>query len=172
MLKSMAIQNLNLAGGVWIMTQQQAITFSLMVTSLGVPLYQGINTAGGSLLGYPVVASENLPATGGSPGDGYPIIFAIAPEILLADDGQTVVDASTEASVQMDTTPTAHRPHPPTWCVLQMNFVGLRAEWWINWLKRRTTVVGYISSANIKNRKAQPPLEPDRARMRPFWGNT
>jgi hypothetical protein len=98
-----------------------------------------------------VVASENLPATGGSPGDGYPIIFAIAPEILLADDGQTVVDASTEASVQMDTTPDSP-PTASTYMVRlwQMNFVGLRAERWINWLKRRTTVVGYISGAKYQ----------------------
>ena len=60
-----------------------------------------------------------------------------------------VIDASDQASVQMDTAPDS----PPTASTAlvslwQMNFVGLRAERWINWAKRRSTAVGYISNAN------------------------
>lgn len=141
--------NLSTVGGVWIMSQRQALAFSLMLTSLGQPFYPNITATGGTLLGYPVVASENVPSVGGSPSDGTPIIFAIAPEIMLADDGQVVIDASNQASVNMDSAPDS----PPTGSTLlvslwQMNMTGLRAERWINWLKRRSTVVQYIQNAN------------------------
>jgi HK97 family phage major capsid protein/HK97 family phage prohead protease len=140
--------NLSTAGGVWIMTQQQAMRLSLMINALGQPSFPTLTGEGGTLLGYPVIASENIPATTGSPIEGYPLIFALAPEIMLADDGQTVIDASNQASVQMDTAPDS----PPTATtnmvsLWQMNMTGLRCERWINWKKRRSTAVGYIQSA-------------------------
>jgi len=140
--------NLSPSGGVWIMTQQQALRLSLMVNSLGQPSFPNINAEGGTLFGYPVVASENIPSTTGSPTEGYPIIFAVAKEILLADDGQVVLDASNQASIQLDSAPDsppgASTAYISMW---QMNMTGLRAERWINWLKRRTGVVQFISSA-------------------------
>jgi HK97 family phage major capsid protein/HK97 family phage prohead protease len=136
------------ASGVWIMSQRRALALSLMVSSLGVRIYPDINTQGGTLLGYPVVLSENVPSTGNSPTDGDAIIFALANEIMLADDGQVVIDASREASVQMDTAPDS----PPTAStnmisLWQLNCTGLRAERWINWLKRRSTAVAFIQNA-------------------------
>ncbi len=141
--------NLSTTGGVWIMSSRQALAFSLMLNALGQPFYPNITAEGGTLLGYPVISSENVPSVGLSPADGTPIIFAIAREIMLADDGQVVIDASNQASVQMDTAPDS----PPTASsnmvsLWQMNMTGLRAERWINWLKRRSTAVAYISNAN------------------------
>lgn len=149
LLNTFLTNNLSTAGGVWIMSQRQALAFSLMLNALGQPFYPGISADGGTLLGYPVVASENVPSIGLSPADGTPIIFALPREIMLADDGQVVIDASNQASVQMDTAPDS----PPTAStnmvsLWQMNMTGLRAERWINWLKRRSTAVGYISNAN------------------------
>jgi HK97 family phage major capsid protein len=139
--------NLSPSGGVWIMTQQQALRLSLMVNSLGQSSFPNINAEGGTLFGYPVVASENIPSTTGSPTEGYPIIFALAKEILLADDGQVVLDASNQASIQLDSAPDsppgASTAYISMW---QMNMTGLRAERWINWLKRRTGVVQFISA--------------------------
>ena len=141
--------NLSTAGGVWIMSQRQALAFGLMLNALGQPFYPTINSEGGTLLGYPVVASENVPSVGGSPADGTPIIFLLPREIMLADDGQVVLDASNQASVQMDTAPDSPPTASTTLVSLwQMNFTGIRAERWINWLKRRSTAVGYISNAN------------------------
>lgn len=141
--------NLSTAGGVWIMSQRQALAFSLMYNSLGQPFYPNISATGGTLLGYPVVASEGVPSIGLSPADGTPIIFAVAPEIMLADDGQVVIDASNQASVNMDSAPDS----PPSGTTIlvslwQANMTGLRAERWINWLRRRSTAVAYISNAN------------------------
>jgi HK97 family phage major capsid protein len=140
--------NISTVGGVWIMSQRQALAFSLMINALGQPFYPTVTAEGGTLLGYPVVASENIPSVGGSPADGTPIIFAVAREIMLADDGQVVIDASNQASVQMDSAPDS----PPTAStslvsLWQMNMTGLRAERWINWLKRRAQAVQYIDNA-------------------------
>jgi len=140
--------NLPTAGGVWIMHSTTALSLSLMLNSLGQPVFPNITAEGGSLLGYPVIVSQNIPATGGSPTDGYPLIFAIAREIMRADDGQVTIDASREASLQMDTAPDS----PPTAStnmisLWQTNHVGLRAERYINWQKRRTTAVQYIQNA-------------------------
>ena len=148
LLNTFLTNNLSTAGGVWIMTQQQALALSLMINALGQLSFPTITPTGGTLLGYPVVASENIPSTTGSPTEGYPIIFAVAPEIMLADDGQVTIDASNQASIQMESTPDS----PPTGSTLfqslwQANMTALRAERYINWKKRRSTSVGYIQSA-------------------------
>jgi HK97 family phage major capsid protein/HK97 family phage prohead protease len=148
LLNTFITNNLSTAGGVWIMSQRQALSFSLMLNALGQPFYPNITAEGGTLLGYPVIASEGVPAVGNSPADGTPIIFALPREILLADDGQVTIDASNQASVQMDTAPDSPPTASTTLVSLwQMNFVGLRAERYINWLKRRSTAVGYITNA-------------------------
>jgi HK97 family phage major capsid protein len=148
LLDSILIANQQIGSGVWIGTQQQALGFATTFTSLGIPFFPGMTPTGGTLLGFPYIASENIPATGGSPADGYPLIFAIPSEILLADDGQTIIDVSREATVQMDTSPDS----PPTGSTAlvsfwQMNYVGIRAERWINWSKRRSNVVAFIQNA-------------------------
>ncbi len=141
--------NLQTNGGVWLMTQQQALSLAIMQNSLGQPVFPTMNDqTGGSLLGYPVVASENIAASTGSPTEGYPLIFLIASEIMLADDGQVVIDASNQASVQMESAPDS----PPSAStnlisLWQLNMTALRAERWINWKKRRTTAVAFIDRA-------------------------
>jgi HK97 family phage major capsid protein len=140
--------NIPLAGIVGIMTQSQALAISLMQTSLGTAAFPGLTSQGGSLAGIPIITSENIAATGGSPTDGYPIIFLRARDILLADDGQVTVDVSNQASLQMDSAPTS----PPTgdtvpFSLWQHNCVGLRAERFINWGKARSTAVEFIQNA-------------------------
>ena len=148
LINTFLTNNLSTAGAVWIGTQQQATAFSLMLNALGQQSYPTMTPTGGTLIGYPYIASENLPATGGSPTDGYPLILANASEILLADDGQVIVDASNQASVNMDSAPDS----PPSGTTVlvslwQMNMTGIRAERWINWVKRRSTAVQFIQNA-------------------------
>jgi hypothetical protein len=119
-----------------------------MTNSLGQKEFPGLTMNGGELLGIPVITSENIPSTGGSPTDGDPIIVLSAPDILLADDGQVSIDASQEASLQMDTAPDSPATASTTFISLwQQNQIGIRAERYINWAKRRTTAVAYISNA-------------------------
>lgn len=140
--------NLQISSGVFIMTQQTAMAISLMTNSLGVLEFPQINMNGGTLLGIPVVTSENVPATGGSPTDGYPIILANASDILLADDGNIIIDASREASLQMDSAPDSPAVAGTVMVsMFQQNMTAIRAERYINWVKRRATAVQYISNA-------------------------
>ncbi len=151
--------NLSLAGAVFIMTEMQALAFALMLNPLGQREFPDIEIngdSGGRFFGLPVVLSENIPANPGSGdplvGAGSRIILAKASEIMLADDGETLLDASNQASLQMDSAPTS----PPVAATVmvslwQMNLVGIRAERFINWTKRRPGAVQFIDSAAYTN---------------------
>lgn len=140
--------NLSMASAVWIMTQTLAMRLGNLVNTLGQPEFPGISAAGGALFGVPVVASENIPSTTGSPAEGWPLILAKADEILLADDGQVTIDASREASLQMESAPDS----PPTASTVltslwQHNMIAIKAERFINWRLRRSNAVAYIAGA-------------------------
>jgi capsid protein/prohead serine protease len=140
--------NLSLATAVFLTTQQVGARIGSLLNSFGQPMFPGVNANGGTLSGIPVVASENIPSTTGSPTEGYPIILVKADDILLADDGQVTIDASREASLQMETAPDS----PVTGSTImvslwQQNAIAIKAERFINWTKRRSTAVSYISNA-------------------------
>lgn len=136
--------NLSPTDAVYIMSNSTALALSLMLNPLGQREFPDINMNGGTLLGVPVIASEYVPTDTA----GGLIILAKASDILLADDGQVSVDASNEASLQMDDAPT----NPPVATTVlvsmfQMNMTALRAERFINWAKARAAAVQYISGA-------------------------
>lgn len=144
--------NLSLAGAVWIMTETQALGFALMTNPLGQPEFPKLEisgASGGTFMGLPVILSENIPGNTTSGSEGARIILVKASEILLADEGETMIDASSEASLQMDSAPD-DAPSATTVMISlwQMNMVGIRAERYINWAKRRPGAVQYIDSAN------------------------
>lgn len=131
-----------------ILRQDLALAMSLMETDLGNPRFPSLTMDGGTLFGLPAVTSQNIPYTEDSPQEGSPIIFLAAPEIMLADDGQVMIDVSREASVQMNTAPddpaSASTVLTSLW---QHNMVGIRAERMITWEKRRSAAVQLISAA-------------------------
>ena len=140
--------NNQLNSPVWLMSQVTAARINLIRNALGQKEYPELTVNGGSFEGFPVVTSQSIPATGGSPTDGYPIILLNAGDILIADDGQVRIDASSEASLQMETTPDSPATASTTLVSLwQSNLMDVRADRDINWTKRRSTAVGYISSA-------------------------
>jgi HK97 family phage major capsid protein/HK97 family phage prohead protease len=140
--------NIPLDSGAFIMHPSTALSLVLMQNSLGQPVFPTVTREGGTVQGFPVVVSSNVPAAGGSPADGYMIIFVIQDEILLADDGQTTIDASDQASLQMDTAPdsppTASSAYVSLW---QLNWIALRVERFITWQKRRSQAAQYIQGA-------------------------
>lgn len=140
--------NSQMTSAVWLMTQQTALSIGLMQNSLGQTEFPGVGMSGGTFLGVPVVTSENIPPTGGSAANGYPIILVNAGDILLADDGQVTLDASREASLQMDSAPDSPPSASTTMISLwQQNMIAIKAERYINWAKRRATSVAMISGA-------------------------
>lgn len=139
--------NLAPTNGVFIMNSTLALALSLMTNALGQPEFPGIGLTGGRFFGLPVIVSDYVPS-------GI-VILVNASDIYLSDDGQVVIDASREASLQMDTAPTnasadtASPPAPiPTTLVSlwQTNSIGLKAERFINWQRRREEAVQYLEN--------------------------
>lgn len=134
---------------VYIMSATRALALSLMRNALGQAEFPGLSMLGGTLDGIPVIVSEYVKNDGGSAGDI--VILANARDIWLADDGQVTVDASREASLQMDDAPTnnsATGTEQSLVSMFQTNSVALRAERYINWQRRRTSAVSWLDGVN------------------------
>lgn len=133
--------NLGLAGAVWLMSETLAVSLAMMTNPMGQPEFPGINGKdGGEFFGLPVVLSQKTPA-------GV-MVLAKADEIMLADDGEVMLDVSREASLQMDSAPASPTAADTVLVSLwQHNMVGLRAERYINWIKRRDGAVQMITGA-------------------------
>jgi hypothetical protein len=113
----------------------------MMVNALGQPEFPNISMGGGSLFpGLSVVTSQTVPSG---------TVIAVQPsEIQLADDGGFLVDVSREASLEMSSAPTAEVNTPTAASLVslwQENAVGFRCERILNWRKRRTTAVAYLT---------------------------
>lgn len=136
--------NLAPTTGVWIMSNRMAMRLSLMRNALDQKEFPDLTPLGGIFEGYPVIASEAVP----DDSNGGILVFVNADDIFYSDDGPVTIDASREASLQMNTTPdnptTASTVLVSLW---QRNLIALRAERYMNWKKRRSAAVGYISGA-------------------------
>jgi HK97 family phage major capsid protein/HK97 family phage prohead protease len=133
--------NLSVAGSVFVMSETMATSISLLTNDLGQPEFPGISATGGTLVGIPVITSESVPTVTA----GSLIVLIKQGEILLADDGVVTLDVSREATLNMaDTNPST----AATFNLWQRNCLGLRAERWINYVKRRPTAVAFIKEAN------------------------
>lgn len=137
--------NQNNTGAAWVTTPGLAMSIGMLQNPLGQPEFPGLGAEGGTLLGLPVITSESVP----SDTNGALLVLIKQSEILLADDGGVTIDISREASLQMNSTPdnpaTAATVMTSLW---QNNLVGIRAERYVTWAKRRPQAVAYISGAN------------------------
>jgi HK97 family phage major capsid protein/HK97 family phage prohead protease len=148
LLATYATNNLGVKDLVLVMPTSTALALSIMVNTLGQPSFPNITIEGGSLLGIPVVTSEN-PGLTDSSANGKLVLAVNTKDILVADDGQVTIDVSREASVQMDSAPT----NPPVAATVlqsfwQQNLVGIKAERFITWTKARSTAVSWVASVN------------------------
>ncbi|HBP2068959.1 TPA: phage major capsid protein [Pseudomonas aeruginosa] len=131
--------------GVWLMPATTALALSLMQNPLGQAEFPGISMTGGELFGLPVIVSEYIPTASA----GAVVALVNASDIYLGDEGGVDLSMSTEASLQMDNAPdnptTASTVLVSLW---QRNLVGFRAERAINWARRRTSAVAYLTGVN------------------------
>jgi HK97 family phage major capsid protein len=138
--------DIDTTGGSWIMPPSIARHLATIMTAGGEnPAFPGVSVAGGTFLGSPVIVSNSVPHADTA---GSIVAFVVGPEVLLADDGQVAIDTSGEASLQMDSEPTNNSATPTATQLVslwQTNSIGIRAERVINWARRRTYSVGYIS---------------------------
>jgi HK97 family phage major capsid protein/HK97 family phage prohead protease len=150
LLTNLSRNEIDLSGVVFIMAPETALNISLLLTSLGTPIYPDITPMGGTLLGMPVITSNsaNIP---GSPASGRMIIAVSAPDILLADDGGVSIDVSRDTALQLLDNPTNASTGSTVATTMvsmfQTHSLALRATRFINWAKRRTTAVEYIKEA-------------------------
>ena len=151
LMTALANANLPYSQAVWIMNSAAAIQLFLMQNALGQPSFPGMLATGGTFMGRPVIVSDHI-ASSGSPATSI-VVLMIPQEVYLSDDGQVMVDASREASLQMDDAPTmastSGSPAAPTATsvvsMFQTNSVAIRAERYINWARRRDAAVQYLT---------------------------
>lgn len=134
--------------GVWIMSATTALSLSLMRNAMGQKEFPEITMLGGRFEGLPVIVSEYiLPDSSGS----Y-VVLANASDIWLADDGMVTIDASNQVSLQMLDNPTNNSTGSTVATSMvsmwQTGTIAYKAERWINWKKRRSSAVTYISGVN------------------------
>lgn len=132
---------------VYIMDSTTALALSLTQNPLGQSEFPGITMNGGTFMGVPVVVSDYLPVTSA----GGMVVLVNASDVWLADDGQVTIDSSREASLQMLDNPTNNSATgTPTTMVsmFQTNSTAFLAERFINWARRRTSGVAYLTGVN------------------------
>jgi hypothetical protein len=138
---------------VWVMSARTASRLSMMYNLNGGAEFPGVTIRGGTFAGFPVIVSEYVTTSGGSPNTRY-VWLVNASDVFFADEGGITVDMSREASLQMDSAPTmasAESGSPqlpiPTTSVsmFQTNSVAFRAERTLNWAKARTEAVQGLS---------------------------
>ena len=129
--------NLSVGGTYLVMSAVQAARLALFRNALGQYEFPNITASGGTIAGIPVVTSENVPTD----SNGTIIALVKPSEILLADDGSVTLDASREATLDMNGGGT------PNFNLWQRNCIGIRAERYITWKPRRAAAVAYISGA-------------------------
>jgi HK97 family phage major capsid protein len=120
-----------------IMQPVLATAVASIYTTLGVPQFPNLTGNGGSLLGLQVITSNNVPS-------GY-IISMHPPSVAIADEGGLQIDASREASVELEDNPTSGNYHLIS--AFQSNLIFVRAERFITWARLRSKGVFYLTSA-------------------------
>lgn len=145
LMASFISTNQNVASLVLIMPSTQALALSMLRNSLGQPEFPGLSIGGGSLEGLPVIVSQYAHTAAA----GNMVIAANASMIGLADDDAVTVEASREASLEMDSAPTGNASGTATAVSLvsmwQTNSIALRAERFINWKKLRAGAVAFVN---------------------------
>lgn len=129
-----------LSTGVFIMPSALASILSLMTNPLGQAEFNTVTRTGGTIVGYPVIVSDYVPAK--------TMVLVNAQDVYLADEGGVDVSMSDQASLQMDDAPTNDSVTPtPTTLVsmFQTNSVAFRAERTINWARRRAVSVSVLN---------------------------
>ncbi|WP_455424803.1 phage major capsid protein [Dryocola sp. LX212] len=134
--------NLSPAKGVWLMSSTTSLSLSMMRNPLGQKVYPELTLLGGTFFGLPVIVSQYV---------GDQLVLVNAGDVYLADDGQVMIDASREASLEMASAPTQDATAGSGAQLVSMwqtNSVAIRAERWINWQRRRNEAVAVVSGVN------------------------
>jgi HK97 family phage major capsid protein len=143
LMTTFANAELGLQSAVWVMSASLAIRLSMIRTNQDFKAFPELTMSGGSFYGIPVIVSNNVTPSG-SPGDQH-LILIDQSNVLLADDGQMMVDVSTEASLEMNDAPSGGATSLRS--LWQNGLMGVKVDRWIYWMKRRSAAVQFIDKA-------------------------
>jgi HK97 family phage major capsid protein len=126
-----------------VMTKARAAKIAM----LGESWTDGLGVTGGTLAGVPVITTTASGLTGTNSPTQDRIVLVDAAEVLFADDGATF-DISTQADVQLSTTPDSPATASTVWTSLwQRDLVGVLCRRRIRWEPVRDGAAGYIDGA-------------------------
>jgi len=140
LINHFATNNISVDGLTFILSAANALSLSFRTNLDGSPEFPGLSINGGNYKGLQFITSNTAGAN----------IVALQPDLILyADDGGVTIDASREASLQMDSAPASPADATTVYVSLwQTNNVGLRAERFITWLKANPNAVKYLTATN------------------------
>ena len=140
LINHFATNNIAVDGVTFLMSASNALSLSFRQNMDGSPEFPGVGLNGGSYRGMTFITSNALTTN----------VVALQPALILyADDGGVSIDASREASLQMDSAPMSPADATTVYVSLfQTNSVALRAERFINWKRVTTNAVKYLTAAN------------------------
>jgi len=133
-----AANGISVDGVTFIMSPANALALSFRTNLDGSPQFPGVGLSGGSYRGLNFVTSNTAGTN----------VIALQPSLVLfADDGGVTIDASREASLQMDSAPASPADATTVFVSLwQSNCVGLRAERFVNWKRANANAVKYLTA--------------------------
>jgi HK97 family phage major capsid protein/HK97 family phage prohead protease len=139
LINHFATNNIDVTGVTFIMSPSNALSLSFRSNLDGSPEFPGVTLSGGSYRGLNFVTSNTAGTN----------VIALQPNLILyADDGGVTIDASREASLQMDSAPMSPADATTVYVSLwQTNAVGLRAERFVNWKRANANAVKYLTAA-------------------------
>jgi HK97 family phage major capsid protein len=126
-----------------VMSRSQARRFSMMRNNQDALVHPDLSADGGRMYQLPVITSNNV-APSGSPGDQH-IIFIDQQQVMLADSDMITLDVSSEASLEFNDAPSGGATSLRS--LWQNGLIGVKAERWIYWTKRRSEAVQFIDKA-------------------------
>ena len=138
LINHFATNNIAVGGVTFIMSAANALSLTFRTNLDGSPEFPGVTVNGGSYKGLTFITSQ---AAGTN-------VIALQPSLVLyADEGGVTIDASQEASLQMDSAPASPADATTVYVSLwQTNTIGLRAERFINWAKANANAVKYLTA--------------------------
>jgi HK97 family phage major capsid protein/HK97 family phage prohead protease len=138
LINHFSTNNISVDGVTFIMSASNALSLSFRTNLDGSPEFPGIGINGGTYKGLKFITSNTVGTN----------VIALQPQLILyADDGGVTIDASREASLQMDSAPMSPADATTVYVSLwQTNCVGLRAERFINWKRVGTNAVKYLTA--------------------------
>jgi HK97 family phage major capsid protein/HK97 family phage prohead protease len=138
LINHFATNNIAVDGVTFIMSAANALSLTFRTNLDGSPEFPGVTINGGNYKGLTFITSQ---AAGGN-------VIALQPQLILyADDGGVSIDASEQASLQMDSAPASPADATTVFVSLwQTNTIGLRAERFVNWAKANANAVKYLTA--------------------------